>query len=305
MDSKSPVPPPAGLDRAASSSSTGGTRVFRHRKKRRKAADIAPGELWHCSFAPCKKIYKRTSSVSITKHKNTCQHRPDDGTGFPPVQDAAAAICLPQQEQFMQHSRQLTAAAQEEAASLADSPVSPPSPCDVVQLQRVLAGVLSESMIAHIAALTPRAASSSASSDSAMPHVKRRRSVSSACSFDASSVASARSASSRPDNASIASSDPSARRSRQSLMAAALRLPRNRFTTAPPPASLEACIKHEQQHHQRQLSGHTLTSRLLCMPPPPPAFPFHLPLRSPLSPQLSFPTSPHFPLPISPSDDAC
>ena len=38
--------------------------------------DIKSTEIWHCQWGGCEKIYKRTSSVSINKHKETCEWRP-------------------------------------------------------------------------------------------------------------------------------------------------------------------------------------------------------------------------------------
>ena len=297
-------PSPSASAAAGSARSASG-RVFRHRKKRRKAVDIAPAELWHCSFAPCDKIYKRTSSVSINKHKLTCEHRPDELTGLTPLQHAAAAaVCLPQQPQLVQQARQLLptpdeAAAMmedEEALSLPGSPLSPSSPCHVVELERVLAGALSKSMIAHIAALAPSfsRSSSSALPDHAVPDAgKRRRSVSSACSSTGSSVASARSASSRQDSLFTAAAS-KLRRSHPPTLGQ-LRQPLSRFTTAPPPASLEACIS-QTQHHQRPLSSSSLAS-LICMPPPALPSPFTFSHCSPTSPLSLPPPHPFFTLP--------
>ena len=50
-------------------------RPIRHRKRRRKVSEINPLEVWRCPNAPCEKNYKRTSSVSINRHKEVCEHR--------------------------------------------------------------------------------------------------------------------------------------------------------------------------------------------------------------------------------------
>ena len=51
------------------------SRPIRHRKRRRKVSEISVMEVWRCANRPCDKIYKRTSSVSINRHKEVCEHR--------------------------------------------------------------------------------------------------------------------------------------------------------------------------------------------------------------------------------------
>ena len=70
------------VDFGSFSKSSKASRKPRHRKKRRAVTDIDSHELWKCSFRPCDKIYKRTSSVSIHKHRETCEHRPISLTAF-------------------------------------------------------------------------------------------------------------------------------------------------------------------------------------------------------------------------------
>jgi hypothetical protein len=45
----------------------------RSRKRRRHLEDIPECEIWRCNSSPCAKIFKRTSSISIQNHRDTCR----------------------------------------------------------------------------------------------------------------------------------------------------------------------------------------------------------------------------------------
>ena len=165
-------------------------RPVRHRKRRRKVTEINPLEVWRCPHKPCDKIYKRTSSVSINRHKDVCEYKPltaaatsaAEGAGKP-VKGAEAPAGNKNKNDVLQLVQQLLSS--EQVGENGQSPISQllSMATGGMSLEQLLAGALSEQIVKSISAQlasTPVAAAAvraaSASAAPATPAAGRKRS---------------------------------------------------------------------------------------------------------------------------------
>ena len=149
-------------------------RPIRHRKRRRKVAEINPLEVWRCQHAPCDKVYKRTSSVSINRHKEVCEYRPNATNGS--ASETVGGVKSKEKNtgiDVLQLIQQLLSGDENgqnplgQLTSMASNGVS---------LEQLLTGALSEQLVKHITAQlapTPVPAASVTKSNHASASVKR------------------------------------------------------------------------------------------------------------------------------------
>ena len=124
-------------------------RPIRHRKRRRKVTEINPLEVWRCPHAPCEKIYKRTSSVSINRHKEVCEYRPGAAGTVKAAEASAASKQKSNSVEVLQLVQQLLSGEANGHNSL-NQLMNLTS--GGVSLEQLLTGALSEQLVKHITA---------------------------------------------------------------------------------------------------------------------------------------------------------
>ena len=139
-------------------------RTIRHRKRRRKVDEINVCEIWRCGNAECSKIYKRTSSVSINRHKEECEYRVIGSEATDPLsqqqqQESGSSVSgSGSSADVMQLIQQLLSGESESGGGGSSTKVANPltkllsMATDGVSLEQLLTGALSEHLIRHLTA---------------------------------------------------------------------------------------------------------------------------------------------------------